>query len=71
MIKLELNIEDCNTILRVMAKHPFEEVFNIITKIKEQGEPQVAASEAAQAASSATNAAAAVMAAEAATPPAA
>ena len=41
MIKLELTIEECNTILRVLGKHPFEEVVALITKVKQQGEPQV------------------------------
>lgn len=43
MIKLELTIDDCNMILRVLGKHPFEEVVAVINKIKQQGEPQVAA----------------------------
>jgi hypothetical protein len=43
MIKLELSIDDCNTILRVLGKHPFEEVVAIINNIKAQGEPQVQA----------------------------
>lgn len=41
MIKLELTVDECNTILRVLGKHPFEEVVTIINKIKAQGEPQV------------------------------
>jgi hypothetical protein len=41
MIKLELTIEECNLILRVLGKHPFEEVVALITKVKQQGEPQV------------------------------
>lgn len=47
MIKLELTIDECNTILRVLGKHPFEEVVTLISKIKSQGEPQVLAMEAA------------------------
>jgi hypothetical protein len=43
MIKLELTVDECNTILRVLGKHPFEEVVTIINKIKVQGEPQVLA----------------------------
>lgn len=43
MIKLELSIDECNMILRVLGKHPFEEVVAVINKIKEQGEPQVEA----------------------------
>jgi hypothetical protein len=46
MIKLELSIDDCNMILRVLGKHPFEEVVAVINKIKQQGEPQVAAMDA-------------------------
>ena len=43
MIKLELTIDECNMILRVLGKHPFEEVVSVINKIKQQGEPQVVA----------------------------
>ena len=43
MIKLELTIDECNMILRVLGKHPFEEVVAVINKIKTQGEPQVLA----------------------------
>jgi hypothetical protein len=55
MIKLELSIDDCNMILRVLGKHPFEEVVAVINKIKAQGEPQVQAmeTEAAKAAAEA------------------
>jgi len=42
MIKLELTIEEVNTVLRSLGKHPFEEIANLIVKIKQQGEPQVA-----------------------------
>ena len=42
-IKLELTVDECNMILRVLGKHPFEEVVAVINRIKEQGEPQVAA----------------------------
>ena len=43
MIKLELTIEETNTILRTLGKHPFDEVVMLINKIKQQGDPQVAA----------------------------
>lgn len=43
IIKLELTVDEANTILRVLGKHPFEEVVTLIGKIKAQGEPQVAA----------------------------
>jgi hypothetical protein len=48
-IKLELTVDECNMILRVLGKHPFEEVVAVINKIKAQGEPQVAAAEKAAA----------------------
>ena len=50
MIKLEFTVEEVNMILRVLGKHPFEEVVAVINKIKAQGEPQVAAMEAEKAA---------------------
>jgi hypothetical protein len=40
MIKLELTVEEVNMILRVLGKHPFEEVVAMISKIKAQGDPQ-------------------------------
>jgi hypothetical protein len=43
MIKLELEINEVNAILRVLGKHPFDEVVALIQKIKQQGDPQVAA----------------------------
>jgi hypothetical protein len=42
-IKIELTVEEANTVLRVLGKHPFEEVVSLINKIKEQGDPQVTA----------------------------
>ena len=43
IIKLELSIEEVNMILRVLGKHPFEEVVAVINKVKTQGDPQVVA----------------------------
>ena len=40
-IKLELTIDEVNTILRTLGKHPFEEVVALVQKIKSQGDPQV------------------------------
>ena len=40
MIKLDLTIDEVNVILRSLGKHPFEEIANLIVKIKQQGEPQ-------------------------------
>lgn len=56
MIKLELSIDEANTILRVLGKHPFEEVVSLINKIKAQGEPQVAAIAEAEKAAAETSA---------------
>lgn len=41
MIKLELTIQEVNAILGVLGKQPYEDVVRIITKIQEQGTPQV------------------------------
>jgi hypothetical protein len=41
MIKLELTIDEVNAILRSLGKHPFDEIAALISKIKNQGEPQV------------------------------
>ena len=41
IIKLELTIYEVNMVLRVLGKHPFEEVVTVINKIKQQGDPQV------------------------------
>jgi hypothetical protein len=43
MIKLELEINEVNMILAVLGKHPFEEVVKLISKIKQQGDPQAEA----------------------------
>jgi hypothetical protein len=48
-IKIELTVDEANTVLRVLGKHPFEEVVTLINKIKQQGEPQVAAMAQAEA----------------------
>ena len=43
MIKLELTVEEVNTILRSLGKHPFDEIAQLIVKIKQQGDPQAVA----------------------------
>ena len=53
MIKLELSIAEVNTILRVLGKHPFDEVVALIQNIKTQGDPQAQAIADAEAAKSA------------------
>ena len=47
MIKLEFTVEEVNMILRVLGKHPFDEVVAMISKIKQQGDPQAEALAAA------------------------
>lgn len=51
-LQLNLEVEEINTILRVLGKHPFDEVVALISKIKAQGDAQLAeqakAAEAAQ-----------------------
>jgi hypothetical protein len=49
-IKLELTIDEVNTILRSLGQHPFEQIAALIGKIKQQGEPQVQAIEEAESA---------------------
>lgn len=48
-IKLELTVDEANMVLRVLGQHPFTEVAALISKIKQQGEPQVAAMKPAEA----------------------
>lgn len=43
VIKLELTIEEVNSILRSLGKHPFEEISALILKIQTQGNPQAEA----------------------------
>ena len=45
-ITLQLDVNEVNAILRSLGKHPFDEIAALISKIKEQGEPQVAAAQA-------------------------
>jgi hypothetical protein len=44
-----MTVEEVNMILRTLGKHPFEDVVALINKIKQQGEPQVAAMAEAEA----------------------
>ena len=47
-IKLDLEVQEVNTILRSLGKHPFDEIAALITKIKQQGEAQLAEQQAAE-----------------------
>lgn len=44
-IKLELTVSEVNTILASLGKHPFVEIANLIAKIKNQGDSQLAAAQ--------------------------
>jgi hypothetical protein len=44
--KLELELQEVNMVLASLSKHPFEEVFVLIEKIKAQVIPQVQETEA-------------------------
>jgi len=56
-IKLDLEVQEVNLILRSLGKHPFDEIASLISKIKQQGEAQLAEQEKAQAAEAPTPAA--------------
>ena len=47
MLKFGLSIEEANLILVSLSKAPYEQVAGLITKLREQAQPQVAAAEAA------------------------
>ena len=48
-IKLELEVQEVNLVLRSLGKHPFDEIASLISKIKQQGEAQLAEQEKAEA----------------------
>ena len=48
-IKLELEVQEVNLVLRSLGKHPFDEIAALIGKIKQQGEAQLAEQEKAAA----------------------
>lgn len=48
-IKLELEVQEVNLVLRSLGKHPFDEIAALISKIKQQGEAQLAEQEKAAA----------------------
>lgn len=47
-IKLELEVNEVNLVLRSLGKHPFDEIASLIGKIKTQGEAQLAEQQAAE-----------------------
>jgi hypothetical protein len=50
MIKLDLEINEVNVVLVALSKLPFEQVIDVITKIRQQADPQVEAIGKAEAA---------------------
>jgi hypothetical protein len=40
-IKLDLTVDEVNTILRCLGRHPFDEIAALIAKVKQQGEAQI------------------------------
>ena len=40
-IKLDLTVDEVNTILRSLGRHPFDEIAALIAKVKQQGETQI------------------------------
>jgi hypothetical protein len=41
-LNINLEVDEVNTILRVLGKHPFDEVVALVSKIKQQGDAQLA-----------------------------
>ena len=48
-VNLTLTVEEVNTILASLGKHPFEAIFQLVNKIQSQGNAQLAAVQAAPA----------------------
>jgi hypothetical protein len=48
-LKLDLNLNEINMILATLGKHPFDEVNDLVGKIKTQGESQLQAAPVAEA----------------------
>ena len=49
-LTIELSLEDVNKILASLGKHPFDEIVELIGKIRLQGEEQIKALQEAEAA---------------------
>jgi hypothetical protein len=45
-IKLDLEVQEVNAILRSLGRHPFDEIAALVAKIKQQGDEQLQAQEA-------------------------
>jgi hypothetical protein len=43
ILTLELSVAEVNVVLRSLGKHPFDEIAQLINKIKTQGESQLTA----------------------------
>ena len=49
MLKFELTLDEANLVLAALGKAPFEQVAGLITKMREQAQPQLADLQAQQA----------------------
>jgi hypothetical protein len=47
-MKFEFTLDEINIIMASLGKAPYESVFQVIDKIKEQAQPQLAEAQAAQ-----------------------
>ena len=46
-IKLDLEVEEVNVVLRSLGRHPFDEIAALVAKIQQQGQAQIAEQQAA------------------------
>lgn len=49
MLNFELTLDEANLVLAALGKAPFEQVAGLITKMREQAQPQLAELQAEQA----------------------
>jgi len=57
MLNFELTLDEANLVLAALGKAPFETVAGLITKMREQAQPQLAEMEQAEAAAKLQNSA--------------
>lgn len=48
MLKFELTLDEANLVLAALGKAPFEQVAGLITKMRDQAQPQLAGLEQTQ-----------------------
>jgi hypothetical protein len=49
-MKFEFTIEEINTVMAALGRMPYEQVFQLVEKIRQQAAPQLQEAQAAQAA---------------------